>query len=518
MFQGAVWLIVIYSLLVFIIHRDTAYLYYAFYLIGMSTFSWQATGFAVELFLSESPELAIYLRITGFHLAIFSYFLFMNRFLELKHRQPQIFKITRWIRGSTVTNFIVMFFVVFFTENINYYRIEASAWFILASILTLLLNIRLYRIDGKNILLRYFIGGFSIVVISGLLGLVINLTTSKTLGLGYFVQAGVIFEILFFSLGLGHRMKLGEEEKRKLEAKNAVILQKQNTVLEQRVKERTKELSVSQEEAQTQNEELIRQQEELLSQRNYIENQNTTLREREERLNDSLQYAQTIQEAVLSIEDNLKPSGHFVMYRPKDIVSGDFYWTEKVGKYQFWAVADCTGHGVPGAFMSVMASALLSDTVREIPEAEPARLLEELDLRVRHALHQSTSYNKDGMDIALCRFEDKGSQIEVVFSGAKRPLCYFDAENKAKGLQKVTGTRRSIGGMLKKKRNFEQVVLNLPPKSILYLTSDGYADQHNEAGDKIGSMQLYTFLEVIAQLPLEAQAMQLEAYFDNHKG
>ncbi len=519
-FQGALWIMIIYSLAIFFTYLDRVYLHYALYMLGASLFTAQAYGILDEFFISNSPELSIYLRSIGIHISAIFYFVFMNSFLDTKTNYPKVYRAVIWLQRVLCLNLVVVTGALLFTNNVYLYRLETILVFGVVYLLSFGIIIYLLITKERNTLLVYFLLALASLMISGCIAVAVYFLASDKVNLGVFVEIGVIMEIIFFSLGLGYRMKAREQERRELELQNAALLKEQNAALEKRVEERTRELSKSKEEIQTQNEELRQQQEEVLAQRSHIEEQNNTLRERETRINDSLRYAQTIQKAILLVEETLRQasSDYFMMYHPKDIVSGDFYWVEKEGKYYYWAVADCTGHGVPGAFMSMMGATLLNDTVHEIQGAEPAQILEELDLRLRHALSQRTSKNKDGMDIALCRLEKKpNNEIEIIFAGAKRPLYFVNPAEPTKGVQKIRGTRRSIGGRLKRKRSFEQVRLTLPKGSTLYLFSDGYSDQHDKKGKKIGSVRFHALLEEIMELPLATQAERIETYFATHK-
>jgi len=143
----------------------------------------------------------------------------------------------------------------------------------------------------------------------------------------------------------------------------------------------------------------------------------------------SIQYAQTIQHAILPLQSNMdKFLNHFLIYRPRDIVSGDFYWfaVQEAGTEHetiFVAAVDCTGHGVPGAFMSLIGSTLLNETVRVKKIDHPASILEQLDEGVMKALKQDKTHNDDGMDVCLCRIErlDDGN-YQILYAGAQRPL------------------------------------------------------------------------------------------------
>jgi serine phosphatase RsbU (regulator of sigma subunit) len=204
----------------------------------------------------------------------------------------------------------------------------------------------------------------------------------------------------------------------------------------------------------------------------------------------------------------------FLIYKPKDIVSGDFAWFSKIEKtkkgkaYCFVAIVDCTGHGVPGAFMSMIGSRLLNEIVNEKQITDPSEVLELLNIGVQTALRQKDTDNNDGMDVCLCRLENidsdenldktKGKErnILVTFSGAKRPLFYFKDENE---IETVRGDRKSIGGVRSKRSsvNFTNTEIVLKSGDWLYLTTDGIIDQNGIDRKRFGSGR---FVEVLTQM------------------
>lgn len=225
-------------------------------------------------------------------------------------------------------------------------------------------------------------------------------------------------------------------------------------------------------------------------------------------ITDSIRYAKTIQEAVLPDQKRMEAllGTHFVVYRPKDIVSGDFYWCHRKGEVSAIAVVDCTGHGVPGAFMSMIATLLLNDIVnRSSQMPAPADMLTSLHEGLRTALRQDQDANRDGMDVCLCTLEgqsaDTGSHTRIRFAGAKRPLFYATAHE----VNYLRGTRKSIGGIHKVEKAFEEETLLLPAGSCLYLTTDGLGDQYNPERRKYGTTPLLQLLQFMAGLPAEKQ-------------
>ncbi len=252
--------------------------------------------------------------------------------------------------------------------------------------------------------------------------------------------------------------------------------------------------------------EIERKNEELEVQKNKILEQN-------ELINQSLLYAKKLQEALLPNLDNFyNIFSYFLIYLPKDIISGDFYWTEKVQsktkEYYFVIVADCTGHGVPGALLSIVGSRLMSEIIFNQKNYNPQKILTLLNERFLSVLKQEKKDSLDGMDLALVRIERKGEEYEIIFAGAKRPLLYYDFDKKI--LQKFNGVRKSIGGILQNTNlKFTQNDFVAKSGDILYLYTDGYIDQGNSQRRRFGTRRLLEILERNAQLSLDEQKIIL---------
>lgn len=231
----------------------------------------------------------------------------------------------------------------------------------------------------------------------------------------------------------------------------------------------------------------------------------------------SINYAQKIQHAILpstqEMEKGLK--AHFVFYRPRDIVSGDFYWYSKVEDSVLWAVADCTGHGVPGGFMSMLGTGLLDQIVNEEKEVRPDNILNRLRERIILALKQTGTIgeNKDGMDIALCRYIP--SKKIVQFAGANNGLYHI----RQKQLQVLAPDKQPVGIYAGDQQSFSVKEFEVKEGDAVYLTSDGYADQFGgQFGKKYKTTNLQkTLLELSDKHPSE-QLLALEKNFLAWKG
>jgi predicted ATPase/GAF domain-containing protein/tRNA A-37 threonylcarbamoyl transferase component Bud32 len=243
---------------------------------------------------------------------------------------------------------------------------------------------------------------------------------------------------------------------------------------------------------------------------------NQELAEKNKHITDSIKYAQNIQFAILPSYSELKASFKdvFVFYRPKDIVSGDFYWFNKTENYILIAAVDCTGHGVPGALMSMIGNTLLNQIVNEKNITDPGKILTMLNQKVRSVLRQDSddANSTDGMDICLCKVE----RDHIYFAGAKRPV-YIVVDGV---LEEYKCDRFSIGGRQNGTREFSTFTREIPKdkKLSVYLTTDGYGDQPNKDRTKIGSKNLQALLVKNSGSSCWEQFQELAIYLDNHSG
>jgi len=252
--------------------------------------------------------------------------------------------------------------------------------------------------------------------------------------------------------------------------------------------------------------EIRRRNIEIQLQKENLETQNAKIEFQNHHINSSIRYAKDIQQAILPINDQLnKNHKTFVIYEPKDVVSGDLYWVSCVDKYQFFAVIDCTGHGVPGAFMSMIAERLMSSIVNEKHILDPSAILAELEQEVVKALKQQQTENKDGMDVCIVRVEKGSNHFNVVFAGAKRPLILYRQQTNE--LQLLKGDHFSIGGIINRNNKlfFTSQQLQLYKGDTLYLSSDGYIDQNNLNRKRFGTERLMILLKEIAELEMDVQ-------------
>ncbi|HAP60516.1 MAG TPA: hypothetical protein DCR93_13815, partial [Cytophagales bacterium] len=247
-------------------------------------------------------------------------------------------------------------------------------------------------------------------------------------------------------------------------------------VLTEKVLERTREMESQKREIEKQRDKIETQRDELVDQSKFLEQALLDLKRNNMHMRSSIEYAKRIQDAILPRPAAIRQAftENFILLKPKDIVSGDFYWYGFMNNAQIIVVADCTGHGVPGAIMSMIGHALLNQIILEKQITDPATILKMMHAGIRLALNQDDDeeLNHDGMDMAVMAVyqEDKYG----VFAGAKRPLFLVRREE----LSTLSGDRFSIGGFqMNRALPFRNHTVHLESGDMLYLTTDGYADQ-----------------------------------------
>jgi serine phosphatase RsbU (regulator of sigma subunit)/HAMP domain-containing protein len=267
-------------------------------------------------------------------------------------------------------------------------------------------------------------------------------------------------------------------------------------ILEQKVKERTAEV--------------VRQRDELDKQRQKLE-------ELYKDVTDSIRYAKRLQDSILPPESHIKSltPNSFVFFKPKDIVSGDFYWFEKCADKVLFAAVDCTGHGVPGAFMSIVGSNALQQAVGENKLATPSKILDDLNKFASETLNkekEATSV-RDGMDLALCALDyDK---LTLEYAGANNPL-YIIRNGE---ILQTKADKFPIGGFEVGEKEYTNNTLQLEKGDTIYIFSDGYADQFGgKVGKKFMYKQFRDLLLDMQSLEMEAQRDKLQSVIEDWRG
>jgi DNA-binding response OmpR family regulator len=241
---------------------------------------------------------------------------------------------------------------------------------------------------------------------------------------------------------------------------------------------------------------------------NEISAKNLKIEEINHHLTDSINYARHIQQAILPKKHEITAifKESFVFFKPRDIVSGDFFWISRNNGRVIIAVVDCTGHGVPGAFISILSYQLMYDIIvlREI--FEPDRILNEVNREIIDVFDREDADIYGGMDVSLCCLDLQKRTID--YAGAKNPLAYVHNNE----LVEIKGDRFSIGGGFKKRKSkeFTRQVIDIPDSAMFYLFSDGFLDQLSTQERRFGRKQFRKLLKQIGHLSMEAQEEVLE--------
>ncbi|MDO8660313.1 MAG: SpoIIE family protein phosphatase, partial [Candidatus Woesearchaeota archaeon] len=230
---------------------------------------------------------------------------------------------------------------------------------------------------------------------------------------------------------------------------------------------------------------------------------------------DSITYAKRIQQAKLPTKEliysHLPKS--FVLFKPKDIVSGDFYYFHKNEQSIFIASADCTGHGVPGAFMSMIGSEKLDDALTH--SADTSEILKHLNKGIKSSLHQTDSdeSTRDGMDIALCSVDTDARVVK--YAGANRPLWII--RNGQTVVEEIKATKKAIGGFTEDNQHFDTHVVQLQRGDTFYISTDGYADTFGKQNKKLTTKKFKEILLSIQDKSLKEQEHHLDNFIEDWK-
>jgi serine phosphatase RsbU (regulator of sigma subunit) len=288
--------------------------------------------------------------------------------------------------------------------------------------------------------------------------------------------------------------------------------------LERIILERTHEINQQKEELRTVAENLKEANTLILDKNIALEDANLSIASRNRQITDSITYALTIQSAMLPKEKHFSQyfNQSFILYKPKDIVSGDFYWIKESDNKLLVVAADCTGHGVPGGFMSMLGMAFLSEIWQNREANSPSRMLEELRWRVKQVFENAnqTYEQNNGMDLSMILYER--TQKELIFAGANSSLLII--RNKSGEFEHYRGDKQPIGNY-RKEVPFTEQKISVNQGDWIYMFSDGFQDQIGEKTKmRYKSNQFYQFLMQCNQLDAQSKYQAIENEFYTWKG
>jgi serine phosphatase RsbU (regulator of sigma subunit) len=499
-------------LLIYLFYKEKIFnLFYSLFLLCLSL------SFFEIYYLRFIEEPGTYLWVSQFDSLFFPgccFFLvtLLNRLMNVKRTRHYIFffilfilliidTIFLWGFGDMITVSIV-FYTYFNTlahSIVGIRRKIPSAkflgWGILSFTIAIILGIVIVALMTTILSNSYLVETTLLVIlIIDIMVAILSIPISMTAYLAYdFAQT---------NKSLSDKLRENEELNRKSleqEKEKQEILENQNKVLETQVQQRTKEIG----------------------------EQNKVLEHQKKEITDSINYAKRIQQALLPNMESIKKAlpNSFVYYVPKDIVSGDFYFFNSLSKTEsnpdrykkneegglFIAAADCTGHGVPGALMSMIVHEKLENAVKFY--SEPAEILHSINKQVKDALKQhQTDASRDGCDIALCKIQN----TTLSYAGAYRPLYLFYKDGT---FEEIKATKTAIAGLTPYDQKFDQHQFDTTKLKAIYMFSDGFADQFGgQKSKKLTTKKFKELLHSIVNLPIKEQNDQLESFFNNWRG
>ena len=481
-YYGIILALALYNFFLFISVRDKSYLFYVLFIATLGILQMTLNGLAKEHLWPNSSwwsnhGVLIFVSFVSLWLS-----LFVKSFLQTRINTP---KLHLFFHLTTGTSFIVIIMSLLAPYTIS---AKSSILLIAITLVAAILTGIISLIKGYRPA-RYYVIAWAVLVTGGLTyalkqyGILPRLFITE-----YGMQFGSTIEVILLSLALADRINILKKEKEEAQDK---AMDK----LEEKVKERTAE---------------------VVKQKEIIEVKNKDI-------TDSIRYAKEIQETILpkveKIAEILPES--FILFKPKDIVSGDFYWAAQTKNNKvIWVAADCTGHGVPGAFMSIMCYTLLNEVVKDKDITEPAQILDELKMHIINELNQSGEMGaiSDGMDISLCVLHKDTNKLE--FAGAYNPLYLI-----RKGeLIEIKADRQTVGYQYGKVQPFTNHEIQLQKGDTLYTFSDGYADQFggddNQIAGKWKKFSKTRFKELVLSLQQKSMMEQkkiLDKTIENYK-
>ena len=453
-FYGILFLVIITNLFLYYTIKERPFLYYIFYVLSIGGLQLSLDGFAFEFIFPAFPYLANICVIFFAGLSVLFITNYAKTFLHIPQVLPKINQIYTVVMSLAVLITIGGFF------KGDILAMMYPAVNVLSLIATALVIFSIFRLSiKKQPVSLYFILAISVLTIGTF---VFILTNANVLDNNFWtsnsLKIGNGIEVVLLSFSIASKYRILEKEKMVAQQetlKNLIEINdykdQSNIRLENEVAERTKELQRQKELVETKNQDITK----------------------------SLQYARTLQKAAYPSMDLLKNNvaDFFIFHLPKDIVSGDFYWFIEKDNFLYAAVADCTGHGVPGAIVSMIGIDALFRIVNYENVCDVGQILQNLDVHIKTALGQSQDsiITEHGMDIAIVKIDKSARKLS--FSGANRPLCFVTENEDGTVLKEVKPTKRGIGGSTNLTRDFDVNNLEFTGKTWIYLFSDGYADQ-----------------------------------------
>jgi serine phosphatase RsbU (regulator of sigma subunit) len=495
---GIIIFVLIFNLFLYLIIRDKSSLFYVIYIFALLMLQLSLSGFAFKYLWPESSYWANVANPFFASISIFALIRFTQTFLNLKGFYPKLNNALHFMGGMVALNSLLALVHTPFFFKLSVLGINVLALLLNVAIIPIVVAV----VKKKFRPAKYFLFAF-IALVGSVFFFILNnfgVLYSDFYG-AYGLQIGSAIEVILLSFAIVDKFKLFREESyERLQTINRMKA-RANEELEAEVKNRTIK---------------------IIEQKKVVEQQ-------KDEILGSIKYAERIQKSLLPSPQKVTNmfSDHFILFKPRDIVSGDFYWvgetTEefewvKGQKLKLFATVDCTGHGVPGAMMSMLGYQTLEQCIRRREINSTAQALNFINNAIVTSLNERRDEEikvKDGMDMVLCAYNEETKELS--FSGAKNNLYIIRNQE----LIELKGDRLSIGNAIISDENegFSVQTVQLEENDVIYSFTDGFPDQFGgERSKKLKSKSLLSFIEKVSHEQMRDQRIQLENFFQTWKG
>lgn len=521
---GIILAMCLVNLLMFAPTRDASYLWLPVPVLGSILFSMSMNGLNYMYLFPDNSFLANCITIASLGLLILGMALFSSKFLKIKHHSMMI----EWLLRALVISGLLLVACAFFYDYMLSMKI-ANAIGVATAFLVMLAG--LYAWYKGEWAARFFLvgsaffwSGMGIFILRASGIIPDNYLTAHAMNLG------LICQLLIFSVAIGDKYRLVRKAQSELQQgmielqQEVAELQEKRTELQQKLTERQRKavyqpqekneaileqaeaLQVAHQQVQEVNAEPLLQNEEIAAQRDMLDRMQVQLEQKNKGITTSLNYASRIQEAVLPALSQIRQSfpDSFLLYSPRDIVSGDFYWHHENEHRTLLVAIDCTGHGVPGAFMSLLSDGFLKQIVLSEGIDAPDQILNRLNQLLRQVLRNQGQEVRDSMDLSVCTWS-KRERI-LYYAGAKNALLHVEGGT----LKRIKADNMSIG-MAPDDYCYKLHRIPVYAPTAFYMHTDGFPDQFGgPQNEKFKSQNLHELLWGIHNKPMQQQGQTLE--------
>ena len=508
---GLMSIIIVIYFFFYLLLKDVTFLYYILYVFFQGLLQFSLDGYSHQHFFTNNAYMIDRLPIITGGLTIIFMLIYVVHFLKINTDSKRLYRLFKFSGGLIIISLIF----AFFRGNLHHLSFPMVNAF---SLLCVILSVTtIFYLKAKGIKIdNYFTFAFVVLIFGAIIFILgnFNLIKDSRISLNA-LKISSMFEVIILSISMSYKYRTLQKDKEEAQATALKNLAEKNAIMD---------------------ESNVKLEHQVIARTSEIEEQRAELSFKNKEILSSIQYAKRIQEAILPSDKQVNAllKDAFIFYLPKDLVSGDFYFVdEKQDGSVVFAAVDCTGHGVPGAFMSIVGNNFLNQSITENNLNSPASILGFLNVGLSKTLKYDSLGDtiRDGMDMALCTLNNKRTQLE--YSGAKNPLYiitpqpirdklkpFLKEENEAFGLVEIKGDKHPIGNYSDAElQSFVNHKIDVEKGDTVYIFTDGFADQFGGSRTKKYNYKRFRALLLDSTLlPMQEQKKVLEDSFYLWKG